>query len=390
MADQRPSFHTDTSFLAKHTEVLVIGDSGSEARAAVCPKLQGRVMTSATGDEQHSFGWINRSLIASGQTQQHINPYGGEDRFWMGPEGGQFSLFFAPGTEFVLEHWYTPAPFDTESFDVVRAEGDRVAMRKRMQLVNWSQARFEVMVDREIRLVGASEAWRDLELTPPDGVRCVAFESINRITNAGERPWSRDTGLLSVWILGMFQASPRTTVALPFRAGHASELGPIVNDAYFGKVPPERLQVHPGVVLFRGDGRHRSKIGISARRACSLMGSYDASVGSLTLVQFSFPRGHHDYVNSMWEHQSRPYAGDVVNSYNDGPPAPGVRPLGSFYELESSSPAAALAPGQSLTHVHRTLHALGGEQALSPIAKHALGVDLAHIRAAFGANVLGQ
>jgi hypothetical protein len=25
----------------------------------------------------------------------HINVFGGEDRFWLGPEGGQFSIFFA-------------------------------------------------------------------------------------------------------------------------------------------------------------------------------------------------------------------------------------------------------------------------------------------------------
>ncbi len=36
-----------------------------------------------------SFGWINRELIASKRFDEHINVFGGEDRFWMGPEGGQ-------------------------------------------------------------------------------------------------------------------------------------------------------------------------------------------------------------------------------------------------------------------------------------------------------------
>ena len=58
------------------------------------------------------------------------------------------------------------------------------------------------------------------------------------------------------------------------------------------------------------------------------------------------------------------------------------RPLGPFYELESSSPAAALAPGQSLTHVHRTLHLSGAEKDLDVVARAAFGVSLAEMKAA--------
>ena len=38
------------------------------------------------------------------------------------------------------------------------------------------------------------------------------------------------------------------------------------------------------------------------------------------------------------------------------PPEPGKKGLGAFYEIESLSPALALAPGETLTHHHRTLH----------------------------------
>lgn len=65
-------------------------------------------------------------------------------------------------------------------------------------------------------------------------------------------------------------------------------------------------------------------------------------------------------------------------------PAPGATPLGPFYELETSSPAATLAPGESLVHRHRTLHYTGDEKKLDPVAKSALGVGLAQIKAAFG------
>ena len=84
-------------------------------------------------------------------------------------------------------------------------------------------------------------------------------------------------------------------------------------------------------------------------------------------------------MNSMWELQDEPFGGDVVNSYNDGPPEAGEKPLGPFYELETSSPAASLAPGASITHIHRTFHFQGEEADLDRIAIRVLGVSLAEI-----------
>jgi hypothetical protein len=72
----------------------------------------------------------------------------------------------------------------------------------------------------------------------------------------------------------------------------------------------------------------------------------------------------------------------VANSYNDGPSKPGGPQMGQFYELESSSPAAALAPGESLTHVHRTFHFVGTEEDLDKIAKAVLGVGIDEIKKA--------
>ena len=219
-----------------------------------------------------------------------------------------------------------------------------------------------------------------LGISVPPGVATVAFRSKNRITNTGENPWIRDSGLLSIWILGMFNPSPATTIVVPFKRGPEAELGPVVNDAYFGKVPAERLVVGDGVIFFSGDGLFRSKIGIAPRRALPFAGSYDAELGVLTIVHLTVPEGAADYVNSMWRIQEDPYAGDVVNSYNDGPASPGAKPMGPFYELESSSPAAALAPGQFLSHAHTTMHFRGDAKALETVARQALGVGIEEIR----------
>ena len=87
-------------------------------------------------------------------------------------------------------------------------------------------------------------------------------------------------------------------------------------------------------------------------------------------------------MNSLWIIQDNPYGGDALNSYNDGPPSPGAKPLGPFCEMETSSPAAALAPGKSLSHVHRTLHLSGSEEALNRVALATLGVSLKDIQSA--------
>jgi hypothetical protein len=149
-------------------------------------------------------------------------------------------------------------------------------------------------------------------------------------------------------------------------------------------VPDDRLRASGTAIFFRGDGQYRSKIGLSPSRARSVAGSYDADGRVLTLVQYTRPEGATEYVNSMWEHQREPYKGDVINSYNDGPPAPGKPPLGPFYELETSSPALRLAPGQTFTHVHRTVHLVGPEAQLDVVARAALQVGVADIAGAFG------
>ena len=372
------NFANDITFLQQHTDVIVLADASGNRKVAVCPAYQGRVMTStANGDKGLSYGWINRELIASGENNPHINAFGGEDRFWLGPEGGQFSIFFTPGDPFDLEHWYTPPVINEESWSVDASTKESVSFAENIQLTNYSDTAFNLRVDRTVRLLPQGSI-------PELGQRLdwVAFESENHITNTGRQAWKKDTGLLSIWILGMFQPSTGTTIVIPYQPGPESDLGPVVNDAYFGQVPADRLKTGESTLFFSGDGRYRSKIGISPQRAKPILGSYDSVNGVLTIVRFTLPENERDYVNSMWELQDEPYAGDAVNSYNDGPPAPGAKPLGPFYELETSSPAAKLEPGQSMQHVHQTMHFQGTPEQLAPLAQELLGVSLDTITSA--------
>ncbi len=376
-----PTFADDVAFLEAHAPIRILR-APSGAQVAVSAAYQGRVMTSAVDRAGTSLGWINRAFITAGKTGTAFDNYGGEDRFWLGPEGGQFGLYFAPGKPFSFAEWQTPSALQQGAWDVKEARDDHVTFTRRMAVTNHSGAPFSVEVERVVRLVPdaavASRLGIDVAAARAGGAKWVAFETTNRITNVGPEPWTQDRGLLSVWILAMYAPSPDAHVLIPFDRDAS---GTVVNDAYFGKVPPERLAVNDkdGYLLFKCDGLQRGKIGLPPSRAREVLGSYSASARLLTLVQYDKPKGAREYVNSMWEVQKEPYAGDVVNSYNDGSPGPGLPPLGGFYELETSSPAAALRSGESLTHTHRTFHFVGDRAALDPIAVRVLGVSASRI-----------
>lgn len=385
MAAER-TFREDVEFLQKHVDTMVLGEDAEGPRIAIVPAYQGRVMTSTTGGKsQASFGWINYDHIASGKNSPHINVYGGEERFWLGPEGGQFSIFFAPGTKFELADWQTPSAIDTDSFAVAARDESSATFRHKASLKNYSGARFDFEIDRRIDLLSAADIEKSLGRPIGDRVQVVGYRSTNRLTNAGSNNWTQDSGLLSIWLLGMYKPGARTTVVIPFNEGEGSEAeaGPIVNDAYFGKPPAERLVIREDVLFFSGDGRHRSKIGLSPKRAAEIAGSWDADAGVLTLIKYSKPaEAAAGYVNSMWELQQEPFAGDVINAYNDGPPSPGAKPLGPFYELETSSPALALKAGETAEHVQETYHFSGDRASLDALAQKLLGASLAEIESA--------
>jgi hypothetical protein len=376
------TFADDLAFLEAHGPVtLLMAPSG--ARVAVSPRYQGRVMTSAVAATGRSLGWVNRPFIEAGRTGTAFDNYGGEDRFWLGPEGGQYGLYFPAGKPFVFSNWQTPAAFQEGAWEVKELAPDHVVFLRSVNLTNYAGTRFVLEVRRRVQVLAADDVRSRLgadagAASKSAGIQWVAFETVNTITNRGPEPWSRKNGLVSVWILGMYAPSADAHVVVPFAAAGT---GPIVNDQYFGKVPASRLAVRPaeGHLVFKCDGEYRSKIGLGPARAKTVLGAYSQAARLLTIVQYDKPEGVSGYVNSMWEIQKDPYAGDVVNSYNDGPPGPGVPSLGGFYELETSSPAAALSPGQSLTHVHRTFHFAGDPGPLDAIARTVLGVSLSRV-----------
>lgn len=374
-----------------HTPIVLLQDG--DAAVAVAPDYQGRVMTSTYDlKEGPSFGWINRPVIekglmseeeAKGKLEQHIYIFGGEERFWLGPEGGQYALYFEPGDKFEFSDWKTPASIDTEPYKMVKKTATSATFKHQAQLMNFSGFVFNMGIERTITLLDSVASAKLLGVEMPEGVKLVGYETDNRITNIGKKAWEAETGLPSIWILGMYNPSPQTTVVIPFKKGGEKDLGPKVNDTYFGEVPEDYLRVERQKLFFKGDGTRRGKIGISSQRSKGIAGSYDADGQVLNVVTYNLQEAPSGFVNSMWEMQKEPYAGDVINAYNDGSPEPGAAPLGPFYELETSSPAAALKPGETMHHISRTFHIQGSEADLDPLARRLLGAKLESIKTAF-------
>ncbi len=384
LEEQENTFRSDYNFLDKYLDVVLLEDSQGKGKIAISPELQARVMTSTSnGWEGNSYGWINKSLFNSGDTLDHINAYGGEERLWLGPEGGQYSIFFKKGDEFTLDNWQTPRLIDLEQFELVEQTTNSAKFSKAARLTNYSGFTFEFVLDRSIKILSENTVDSILQMKPGKEVKTIGYMTRNILKNNSSAAWQKETGLLSIWLLGMLKHSPETVVIIPYNTGDKSKLGPVVNDDYFGKVPSDRLKVGKSALFFKADGQQRGKIGLSPLRATDLIGSYDPKASSLTIIKYNKPEHNTDYVNSKWENQKEPYSGDALNAYNDGPPEPGINPFGPFYELETSSPAAALSAGEKISHVQYTLHLEGNEKDLNVISLKILGVSLKEIRTVF-------
>jgi hypothetical protein len=369
------TFGYDLQFLQKHDSVIILKSVDGNALIIVSPKYQAKVFTStAEGNNGQSFGWINYKAFTSG-TDPHINAYGGENRLWLGPEGGKFSLFFKPGTPMVFENWKTPAAFDTEAWSVVSKDPVSVIMSKDMNLLNYHGTELAVTIKRNIKILERQEIASKLNLDLDDSIKAVGYETENILINKGNQQWTAETGMPCIWILDMFNPSDQTTIIVPYIGDSLSK--PATTD-YFGEIPSNRIKYADSILFFKADGRNRGKLGIHPSRAKAMAGSYNAEKKVLTIILFDLDNNG-KYLNQEWNTLKPPFSGDAVNAYNDGPLVSGGQ-LGPFYELESVSPAAFLKPESSLIHHHSVFHFTGIENGLNAIAEKKLGVSLEKIK----------
>lgn len=374
------TFGDDVSFLKKWDQNLVVLENGN-ARIIVSPKYQGKVFTStADGDVGKSFGWINYSAFEK-EKDPHMNAYGGEDRLWLGPEGGPFSLYFAPGTEMIFDNWHTPPPIDTEDWQLVSSSEKEAAMSKSMELKNYAGTLLKINLNRSVQMLDVPAIENMLAVSLGNKVKSVGFKTINKLQNTGNFAWDQKTGAPCMWNLDMFTPSPETVILVPYET---SVQGKIATTDYFGEIPADRIKMEDGMLYFKADGHSRGKLGIPPQRAKNVAGSYAADEGVLTITMYDVDKNA-VYLNQEWTTTKDPFTGDAVNAYNDGPLADGSQ-MGPFYEIESVSPAAFLKPGGEIVHTHSVFHFTGDKSVLNTIAEKVLGVSLDKVASVFPKN----
>lgn len=373
---KKGSFGYDLDFLQKHDTSLVVLGQG-ESEILVSPRYQAKVFTStAEGRGGKSFGWINYNVFDK-EEDAHMNAYGGENRFWLGPEGSRFSLFFKLGTAMEYKNWHTPPAVDTEAWQVTAQDDRMVNMEKTMSLQNYADTQFEILAKRDIKILDKTEIENLLNITM-DSVSSVGFTTENSIANMGDNTWDQKSGAPCIWILDMFMPSAKTVIVIPYNEEAA---GKVATTDYFGEIPKDRITYKNGKIFFQADGKSRGKLGVPPQRAKNTSGSYDPVNHVLTITRFEVDEDA-TYLNQEWTPDKDPLVGDAVNAYNDGPLEDGSQ-MGPFYEIESVSPAAFLAPSETLSHTHSVFHFTGDEQQLDTLSVQLLGTSLDEIKNAF-------
>ncbi len=379
---EKGTFGYDLNYLAKKDSVILLRANDGKAQVVVSPKYQAKVFTSTTdGNTGKSLGYLNYKALEAENFDEHMNGYGGENRLWLGPEGGKYSIYFKPGTEQVYDNWHTPKPFDIEAWNVVSASDKSVSMSKDMEVANYLGNLFQVRIDRNISIVEPSEiaSLLGIELSP--SIKTVGYLTDNVLINNGNTEWTEETGTICIWMLDMFNTAPNSLTIIPFNEGSEDQLGTIATTNYFGEIPADRLKIENGLLYLKTDGKCRNKLGLNSLRAKSVAGNYDPDSRRLTITTFEVdPQG--TYLNQEWNPNKNPLVGDAVNAYNDGPLEDGSI-MGPFLEVESASPAAFLKPGASLGHKHNVFHFVGSDDELSLITEKLFGVKIAEIKNVF-------
>ena len=380
---EKGTFGYDLNYLKqKESGLVVLSTDEGKSQIIVSAKYQAKVFTStAEGLSGKSMGFVNYRFFDSGVIDEHMNGFGGENRFWFGPEGGKFSVYFAPGAEQVYDNWHTHKSIDIEPWDITSATEKNVSFRKEMELTNYVGTNLKVKVDRKVALIERAAVESSLNLKMSPKVSTVAYTTDNEIFNLNDFAWTKETGTICIWILDMFIPAPKAVTVIPFNEGDEAELGKIVTSDYFGEIPVDRLKIQGNTIYLKTDGKYRSKLGLNGNRTKSIAGNYDPDMKRLTITTFEVDKDA-IYLNQEWNPTKDPLIGDAMNAYNDGPLDDGSI-MGPFLEVESVSPAAFLEPTKSLSHKHTVYHFIGEEADLDPVAKKLLGVSIADIKTAF-------
>ncbi|WP_298474165.1 DUF6786 family protein [uncultured Maribacter sp.] len=355
---KKKTFEEDLAFINTYATPIVL--TKGNAKIMVIPEYEARVLTSTTnGDKGYSNGYLNYKKIQENKIEQGGNAYGGEDRLWLAPLGSKYTLFYGQ-KKIEDENWYVPKAFDSELYTLKTKTKSSVHFYKKTTVTNNIGSQFKINIDRSIFIYSKKEIESELNLKIHKDLHYVGFGSINKITNIGEN-WSEKNGIITPWILGMFNGCQESTSIFPYKESNTT---PLQLSTYLNPLNKDRLIKKKYALLYKTDGAYRSKIGIKPENTIPIIGNYNSKSKILTVITFSFNKDgkflssdDRDKKNELWK-------GDVVNSYNNGLNTEGAP---SFFELESASEAKILKKNESIVHRHKTFHFSGDEKALNDL-----------------------
>jgi hypothetical protein len=366
---EKGTFGYDVAFLSQYQKPILL--SNPTSKILLSAEYQGRVLTSTSdGFLGNSYGWINYNLIASQKLNEGGNSFGGEDRFWLGPIGSEYSLFYNQKT-IESDNWYIPKAIDTQEYQLIKYSDTTVEFFASLNVKNNIGTPFYIELTRKVSLFSLAEIEAELQIKIPNTIKSVGFQSNNTIKNVGE-DWQQENGLIAPWILGMFQGNDESVAIFPFKE---SEEDTLEVSTYLNPLNQDRLKEVDHTICYKTDGNYRSKVGLKPENTQSIFGHYNAKDSVLTIITYSYnPDG--DYLSCNEVEEDVLFGGDVVSSYNNQIPSG----TPSFFELESAGEAKTLKQGASTSHIHNTCHFEGDEDELNKLCIKLLGTSIKNVK----------
>ncbi len=342
----------------KAKDVIELTSNEGRSRLIVSPWHQGKIIaTTYDGLDANYNGWVNISAI-----EDSSKNIGGEERLWIGPLGSQFSFYFQQVTPLHDDNWKVPDVINKESYTVISKNKSSIELSKDMRLVNHIGTEFNFLVNRKINILSSNEIQENLHFKILESSNYVAFETKHLLTNLDSIAWTEEKGLVGLWSAGMYQGTDDTIVIIPLiKNGNSSNIL-----TYLASIDSSRLYVKNNTLLFKADGKFRSKIGIPPEIAPNIYGCFSKTKQRLTIIQYK-KENDSLYSNSFVDILDHPYKGEAIPIYNHSE---------NFYELESNGALKALKPNEVTSHWQRIYHFSDSDDNLNQISKNVLGIDL--------------
>ncbi|WP_298487642.1 DUF6786 family protein [uncultured Maribacter sp.] len=363
-----PTFAEDLEVINSVTSPVILKDG--ERQIVVSSDFQGRVFTSTSqGLNGMSNGWFNKKILLSDSVLVNRSKLGGEGRIWFGPDQGPNTIFFDIDKVSGEQKHAAPKDLDTLSFKIVQQSSMAVTLQNKLRIKNLKGFQFFIDVKRNIEILKEDYVADFLGDSFFNELSFVGYKTNTKMTNVGEQDWSKESGLISLWDLGCYHPTPKTTVIIPLKEN------PENATVYFTEIDSSRIVIKNNFLFYKADANYLNKIGTLAEYTLPYFGSYSPELNSLTIVKFSFNSLDKEYVNAHPVNVENQYRGDVINVFNDGV-WNNVGPFGPFYELETSSPAKELKVGESISHFQEVYHFNGSEAELNKISEKIFGIKL--------------